>query len=107
MIAPSVMNLTALPALAANTIRMIDGGARAIVVDRDEPGPVEEELEARRLELAAILMRQDDRAGGAVDPRPVRTNTGSHIAYLDRSAATTPILRRGDTLRRTWKNEFR
>ena len=91
MIAPSVMNLTALPALAANTIRMIDGGARAIVVDRDEPGPVEEELEARRLELAAILMRQDDRAGGAVDPRPVRTNTGSHIAYLDRSAATTPI----------------
>jgi hypothetical protein len=107
MIAPSVMKLTALPALADNTIRMIDGGAHAIVVDRDEPGPVEEELEARSLELAAILMRQDDHAGGTVDPRPVRTNTGSHIAYLDRSAAATPTLRRGDTLRRTWTNEFR
>ena len=41
MIAPSVMNLTALPALADNSIRMIDGGAHAIVVDRSEPRSAE------------------------------------------------------------------
>jgi hydroxyacylglutathione hydrolase len=56
MIAPSVMNLTALPAFADNYIWMIDDGARAIVVDPGEPGPVAEALDARRLELAAILM---------------------------------------------------
>jgi hypothetical protein len=107
MIAPSVMNLTALPAPADNGIRMIDGGAHAIVVDRSEPRSAEEALEARHLELAAILMRRPDHAGRAVDPRLVRAKTGGHIAYLDRAAAATPIDGRGDTLRRTWKNEFR
>jgi hypothetical protein len=107
MIAPSVMNLTALPAPADNSIRMIDSGAHAIVVDRSEPRSAEEALEARHLELAAILMRQPDHAGRAVDQRLVSAQTGGHIAYLDRAAAATPIRGRRDTLRRTWKNEFR
>ena len=50
------MNLTALPAFADHCIWMIDDGARAIVVDPDEPGPVVEALDARRLQLAAILV---------------------------------------------------
>ena len=86
---------------------MIDGGAHAIAVDRSEPRSVEEALEARHPELAAILMRRHDHAAGAVDACLVCANTGSHIAYLDRAAATAPIQRRGDTLRRTWTNEFR
>ncbi len=47
MIAPSVMNLTALPAFVDNYIWMLDDGARAIVVDPGEPGPVHEALDAR------------------------------------------------------------
>ena len=49
MIAPSVMNLIALPAFADNCISMIDDGARAIV-DAGEPAPLTEALDARRLE---------------------------------------------------------
>jgi len=66
MIAPSVMNLTALPAFTDNYIWMIDDGARAIVVDPGEPEPVAEALEARRLELAGILMTHHhaDHVGG-------------------------------------------
>ena len=50
MIAPSVMNLPALPAYADNCIRMIDAGARAVAVDPAEPGPVVEARASRRLE---------------------------------------------------------
>ena len=49
MIAPSLMNVTALPALARNCISTIDDDARAIV-DTSEPGPLAEALDARRLE---------------------------------------------------------
>ena len=44
------MNLTALPAFADNCISMLDDGARAIVVDPGEPGPVADALDARRLD---------------------------------------------------------
>jgi hydroxyacylglutathione hydrolase len=66
MIAPSVMNLTAVPAFADNYIWMIDDGARAIVVDPGESGPVAAALDARGLELAAILMTHHhaDHVGG-------------------------------------------
>lgn len=60
------MNLTALPAFADNYIWMIDDGVRAIVVDPGEAGPVVEALEARRLQLAAILVTHHhaDHCGG-------------------------------------------
>ena len=65
MIAP-FMNLTALPALSDNYIWMIDDGRRALVVDPGEPGPVMAALDARRLELAAILVTHHhaDHVGG-------------------------------------------
>jgi len=66
MIAPSVMNLTALAAFSDNYIWMIDDGKRAIVVDPGEPGPVVTALDAKRLELAAILVTHHhaDHVGG-------------------------------------------
>src|SRR5664280_106605 len=66
MIAPSLMNLTAVPAFSDNYIWMLDDGRSAIVVDPGEAGPVEAALDARRLTLAAILVTHHhaDHVGG-------------------------------------------
>jgi hypothetical protein len=106
MIAPSVMKLTALPALADNTHWTIDDGARAIDVDPGEPGPVGART-TWRLELPAILMRRNGGALGEVDDLARAAHTGGHIAYLDGPGSAAPALWRGDTLWRTWKNELR
>ncbi len=60
------MNLTALPAFSDNYIWMLDDGHRAIVVDPGESAPVIAALDARRLELAAILVTHHhaDHVGG-------------------------------------------
>ncbi len=60
------MNLTALPAFSDNYIWMFDDGRHAVVVDPGEAGPVLAALEARRLELAAILVTHHhaDHVGG-------------------------------------------
>ena len=108
MIAPSVMKLIAPPALADKTVALVDDGACAIVVDPEEPGPVKEALATRRLELGAILMTRVARAETTVlDTSAVMAHTAGHIAYVAGAGAAAPTVRRGDTLGRTWKNEFR
>lgn len=110
MIAPSVMKLIAPPALADKIIGSIDDGACAIVVDPEQPGPLKEAeaLATRRLELAAILMTRVDPADTTpVDTPDVVAHTAGHIAYVAGASAAAPTLQRGDTLGRTWKNEFR
>jgi len=66
MIAPSVMNLTAVPAFSDNYIWMIDDGRHALVVDPGEAPPVEAALDARGLALKAILLTHHhaDHVGG-------------------------------------------
>ena len=79
------MNLTALPAFADNPLWMLDDGARAIVdLDRGESRPVVEALDARRLQLAAILVTHRHAAAKAAPP-----------AFAGGAAFST------------WKNEFR
>lgn len=60
------MNLTALPALSDNYIWMFDDGRHAVVVDPGAAAPVLAALQARRLELAAILVTHHhaDHVGG-------------------------------------------
>jgi hydroxyacylglutathione hydrolase len=61
-----MMEPIALPAFADNYIWMLHDGARALVVDPGEAQPVQAALDARRLELAAILVthHHDDHVGG-------------------------------------------
>jgi hydroxyacylglutathione hydrolase len=70
------MNLVALPAFADNYIWMLDDGRRAVVVDPGDEAPVLAALDARRLELAAILVthHHGDHIGGvaALLPRLAR-----------------------------------
>ena len=98
MIAPSVMNLTALEAFSDNYIWMIDDGQRAIVVDPGESGPVEAALDARRLALAGILLTHHhaDHVGG-VDA--LRSRLDGPVFGPAREKVPQPCtgLREGDT----------
>jgi hydroxyacylglutathione hydrolase len=87
MIAASVMNLTALPAFTDNTIWKIDDGANAVVVDPGEPESVAGALDARRPDLAAILVTHDraDRRRGNSAPR-----SRLHGLVLGRANEQTP-----------------
>ena len=60
------MNLTALPAFSDNYIWMLDDGHHAVVIDPGESAPVADALDARQLELAAILVTHHhaDHTGG-------------------------------------------
>lgn len=60
------MNLIALPAFSDNYIWMLHDGTQAVVVDPGDAAPVIEELDARRLALAAILVthHHGDHVGG-------------------------------------------
>lgn len=60
------MNLTALPAFTDNYIWMLDDGREALVVDPGEHAPVIAALDARGLNLAAILVTHHhaDHVGG-------------------------------------------
>ena len=79
------MNLTALPASADNPLWRLDDDARAIVdVDRGKSRPVVEALDARRLQLAAIL-----------------------VTHRHTSATPVPSAFAGGAAFSTWKNEFR
>jgi hydroxyacylglutathione hydrolase len=60
------MELIALPAFSDNYIWMLHDGARALVVDPGDAAVVEQTLDARQLELAAILVTHHhaDHVGG-------------------------------------------
>jgi hypothetical protein len=95
MIAP-FMNLTALPAFTDRYIWMLDDGARAIVLDPGESGPVAEALDARRLELAAILVTHHQAARGDVEDD--RELTIGHIGFFGRTAPSASTLHRNARL---------
>jgi hydroxyacylglutathione hydrolase len=67
------MNLSALPAFADNYIWMLEDGHRAAVVDPGDAAPVLTELQARGLQLAAILVthHHGDHTGGIAALRSV------------------------------------
>ncbi len=66
------MHLLALPAFTDNYIWMLHDGARAVVVDPGEAGPVEEALDRHGLQLAGILVthHHGDHVGGIDALRP-------------------------------------
>jgi glyoxylase-like metal-dependent hydrolase (beta-lactamase superfamily II) len=66
------MELIALPAFSDNTIWMLHDGARALVVDPGDAAFVQRALDARQLELGAILVtyHHADHVGGVDALRP-------------------------------------
>lgn len=66
------MELVALPAFSDNYIWMLHDGARALVVDPGDAAVVQRGLDARQLELAAILVTHHhaDHVGGVDALRP-------------------------------------
>ena len=66
------MELTALPAFSDNYIWMLHDGARALVVDPGDAAVVQRALDARQLELGAILVTHHhaDHVGGVDALRP-------------------------------------
>jgi hydroxyacylglutathione hydrolase len=66
------MELIALPAFSDNYIWMLHDGARALVVDPGDAGVVQRALDARQLELGAILVTHHhaDHVGGVDALRP-------------------------------------
>ncbi len=88
------MELTALPAFSDNYIWMLHDGARALVVDPGDAAVVQRALDARQLELAAILVTHHhaDHVGGvdALRPRlrgpifgPLRENIPKPYTAID------------------------
>jgi hydroxyacylglutathione hydrolase len=90
------MNLFALPAFSDNSIWMLHDGARALVVDPGDAGPVRAALDAARLTLAAILVTHPhaEHAGGieALRERPAGPGYGLR---RERATQTCPIAPNG------------
>jgi hydroxyacylglutathione hydrolase len=93
------MNLVALPAFTDNYIWMLHDGTHAIVVDPGDAAPVHEALDARRLQLAAILVTHHhaDHVGGVDSLRP-RLRGPVYGPERERIPAPFERLRGGDVV---------
>ena len=100
MIASSMIEITAIPALQDNYIWAIHGDQHAVVVDPGEAAPVRAFLDARGLRLDAILCthRHADHIGGIAKLREVY-NVPVHGRRHPNNPHITNELREGDRLK--------